>query len=67
MSFIPAVNSHNILLISFLASITPSAATVMQFAQIHGKDPDYAASINIVTTLMCVATMPLFVALYNMI
>ncbi len=60
-------NADKILLISFLAAITPSASTIMQFAQIKGKDAEYAAAINIVTTLVCVGTMPLFVALYNVI
>jgi predicted permease len=61
------VNGENILLISFLASITPSAATVMQLAKIYEKDADFAAAINIVTTIVCIVTMPLFVAIYNMI
>lgn len=64
---IPVVNSDKILLISFLASITPSAASVLQFAQIKNGDTDFATAINIVTTVVCVATMPLFVALYNFI
>ncbi|MBQ4065083.1 MAG: AEC family transporter, partial [Clostridia bacterium] len=58
-------NADKILLISFLAAITPSASTIMQFAQIKGKDAEYAAAINIVTTLICIVTMPLFVAFYN--
>lgn len=66
-SFIGIQNSDKILLITFLAAMTPTAATVMQFAQIKGKDADYATAINIVTTIICIATMPLFVALYNFI
>ncbi len=62
--FINLANAENILLISFLASMTPAAATVMQLAQIHGNDPDFAVSVNIFTTLMCIVTMPIFVALY---
>lgn len=57
-------NVQEILLISFLASITPSAATVMQFAKLKNKDSDFAVAINIVTTLVCVVTMPIFVTLY---
>jgi len=63
----PVVNAEKILLISFLASITPSAATIMQFAQLNNRNPDYAVAINIVTTLVCIATMPMFVALYYLI
>lgn len=65
--FIPVTNGENILLISFLASLTPSAATVMQLAKIHEKDADFAAAVNIATTIVCVATMPLFVLLFQML
>lgn len=67
LAFIPVVNGKNILLISFLASITPSAATIMQLAKIYEKDADFAAAINIATTIVCVVSMPLYVAIYNLI
>ncbi len=67
LAWVPVVNGEKILLISFLASLTPSAATVMQLAKIHEKDADFAAAVNIATTIVCVVTMPLFVAIYNMI
>ena len=66
-SLLPVPNIENILLISFLASITPSAASVFQFAQIYDQDADYATSINIFTTIVCVVTMPLFVALFELV
>ncbi len=59
-------NGERVLLISFLASITPSAATVMQLAQVHRKDPDFAVAINVATTLVGIGTMPLFVWLYSL-
>ena len=65
LPFVSVVNADKVLLVSFLASITPSAATIMQFAQLHGKDADFATAINIVTTIGCIVTMPVFVALYN--
>ena len=64
LMFLPMANAENILLISFLASITPAAATVMQFAQIHKVDEELAASVNAFTTLVGMATMPALVALY---
>ena len=67
LALIPVVNAEKILLISFLASITPAASTVMQFAQIHDQDAEYATSINILTTVACIVTMPLFVMLFNLI
>ena len=60
----PNMNFENILLVSFLATITPSAATVVQFAQIHKNDEKLAVAINVLTTLVSLVTMPLFVALY---
>ncbi len=59
-----AENGQEILLVTFLACTTPSASTVMQFAQIHHRDAEYASAINVLTTLMSIATMPLFVYLY---
>lgn len=62
---IPVLNAEKILLISFLATITPAASTVMQFAQIHNCDAEYATAINILTTVTCILTMPLFVMLFD--
>lgn len=53
-----------ILLITFLAIGTPSASTVVQFAQVYGGDAEYAGAINIVTLLLCIISMPIFVYLY---
>ena len=55
-----------ILLISLLAICTPSASTLTQMAQVYGRDADYASAINVTTTLLCIATMPLMVALYQL-
>ncbi len=55
-----------ILLISLLAAISPTATLVTQMAQLYGKDAKYASSINVVTTLLCIATMPVMVYLYQL-
>ena len=55
---------ENIMLISYLASITPAASTVMQFSQIYGKDSYYATAINVFTTVGCVISMPLLVLFF---
>ena len=65
MALLPVVNSSEILLISFLACMAPSAATVMQFAQLKNRNASLAVSVHIVTTVLSVATMPLLVALYQ--
>lgn len=54
-----------IFLISYLAGISPVAAVVMQFAQITGNDGEYAAALNIVSTMLCIFTMPIFIELFN--
>ena len=55
-----------VLLISLLATATPSASTITQMAQVYGRDADYASAINVTTTLLCIVSMPLIVALYQM-
>ncbi|MEI3347630.1 MAG: hypothetical protein V8R55_04270 [Dysosmobacter sp.] len=55
-----------ILLISFLAASAPAASTVTQMAQVYGSDSDYAGAVNVPTTLLCIVTMPLLVALYQL-
>ena len=65
-SFINIPNVENVLLITYLAIIAPTGASAVQFAQIYDKEPDFAVSVNIITTLLCIATMPVFVALYLM-
>ena len=57
-------DATKIILIPYLAAIAPVGASVVQFAQIYDKDPDFAVAVNIVSTLMCIITMPLFVALF---
>ena len=36
---------------------------ITQMSLVYGQDADYASAINVVTTLMCVFTMPVIVAL----
>jgi len=59
-------NAEMILLITLLATASPSGTTIIQMAQVYGGDTDYACSINVVTTLLCIVTMPLMIALYQM-
>jgi len=59
-----APNGRDVLLITFLACITPSASTITNRAVVDEKDADYASAINVATTLGCIITMPLLVALY---
>ena len=63
---IPMENTQTILLISLLAVITPSATTITQMAQLYHQNAAYASSINVLTTLICIITMPLMVMFYMM-
>ena len=60
-------NGNKLMLIVFLAMITPSASTVTQMCQVYGNDSQYASAINVVTTLLAIITMPLMVMLFQMI
>lgn len=58
-------NGNKLMMIVFLAIITPSASTVTQMCQVHGNDSQYASAINVVTTLLAIVTMPLMVMLFQ--
>ena len=58
-------NGNKLMMIVFLAIITPSASTVTQMCQVYGNDSQYASTINVVTTLLAIITMPLMVMLFQ--
>ena len=60
-------NGNKLMLIVFLAIITPSASTVTQMCQVYGNDSQYASAINVVTTLFAIITMPATVMLFQMV
>lgn len=62
-----STDGPKLLLIVFLAIITPSASTVTQMCQVYGNDSRYASAINVVTTLCSIVTMPLMVMLFQMV
>ena len=53
-----------ILLVTFIATITPTASSITQMAQVYGNNEQYAGAINIMTTIVSIVTMPIMVALY---
>lgn len=59
-------DGHTILLVTLIATITPTAACVTQMAQVYGQNADYASAINIVSTLSSIITMPLMVMIYQL-
>lgn len=62
-----SADGNKIMLIVFLAIITPSASTVTQMCQVYGNDSKYASAINVMTTLLSIITMPVMVLLFQMI
>ncbi len=54
-----------IVLIPLLSAIAPSASNINQVAILYNKDAGYASAINILTTLSCIVTIPLWVMLYE--
>lgn len=59
------LNGRTIMLVSFLAACAPCAATINQFAILYSRDAKYASSINILSTLLCIVTMPIMVYLFQ--
>ena len=62
-----SADGNKIMLIVFLAIITPSASTVTQMCQVYGNDSRYASAINVMTTLLSIITMSVMVMLFQMI
>ena len=61
--FLPV--DRNIVMIVLLGAIAPSASNINQVAILYNKDAVYASAINVLTTLSCIVTMPLWVMLYE--
>jgi len=59
-------DGNTILLITLLATATPSATTVVSMATLFDNDGEYASVINVVTATLCVITMPIIVWLYQL-
>ncbi|MBQ7778241.1 MAG: AEC family transporter [Oscillibacter sp.] len=59
-------DGQTILLVSLLSSVTPSAAAITQLAQIYSDESDYAGAINVLTTALSLATIPIMIMLYQM-
>lgn len=57
--------ARRVLFIVFLATSSPAASTVTNMSQLYDRDADYAGVINVVTTLLCIITMPLLALLYS--
>ncbi|MBQ1908014.1 MAG: AEC family transporter [Firmicutes bacterium] len=61
-----AADGKQLMLIVLLAACGPTAVNITQMAQLYGRDAKYASAIGVVSTLLCIITMPLMIALYNL-
>ena len=59
--------AHEILLVTLLAASAPVAVTVTNMESLFGSDPVRAGSINVMSVIFCIATMPLMVAIYQLV
>ena len=59
-------DAGNVFVVSLMAAAGPCATSVPMFAQIYGKDYQYASVINLTTTLLCILTLPAMVFLYRL-
>lgn len=55
-----------VMMITLLAASAPSATTITNLAQVYDSDPEIAATVNIITMVCCIATMPLINLLYQL-
>lgn len=64
--FMCSENANMILYSSFLAAMMPAATTITQFAQVFASDEDAecAGAVNVVSTLLCLVTIPILTWLY---
>ena len=58
-------SGHQIAMIALLSAIAPSASNINQVAILYNHDAEYATSINILTMLSCIITMPFWIYIYE--
>jgi predicted permease len=55
-----------VLMVIMIAAAAPSASSVVQLSVLTGRDAPRAGAYNVMTTLLCVLTMPLIIYIYQM-
>ena len=59
--------AEHVLLASMLAASAPSAVMVSQLASLTGRGTDVASAVNVLSTLLCVITMPVIIIIYQIL
>ena len=54
-----------IVIIPLLSAIAPSASNINQVAILYNRDAAYASAINVLTTLSCIVTMPMWMWVFD--
>lgn len=58
-------SGHQIVMIALFCAIAPSASNINQLAILYNHDVEYATSINILTMLSSIITMPFWIYIYE--
>jgi len=70
LKILPLASMHpdgkTILTIILIATSSCSMSSVMQLSSVYGGNTDQACAINVLTTLLCVVTLPVMVYLYQL-
>ena len=56
-----------VLIATVLAAAGPTAVSIAQLAEVYGGDSVRAGKVNVMTTLLCVITMPVMVYIYQIL
>ncbi len=59
--------AKGVLLVTSLAACAPIAVSVTQMADLYGLDSKKASALNVLSVILCIATMPLMIAAYQLI
>ena len=64
---IPAISevTRDAMFIIVMAGSAPSAATVIGYAALIGADVKRASSVNVLTTILCIVTIPVMTIIYT--
>ncbi len=64
--FVPVyLTRMQIVFVAILAAITPPAGTIVQQARLYDKDAGYATALSTVSTVLCLATMPVIMMFFE--
>ena len=56
---------RNMVMIPLLGALAPSASNLNQVSILYNKDAQYASAINVLTTLSCIITIPLWIMVFE--